>query len=200
MTYSGVLRKGTGEPLANADKILQLKLWPSAAPEGSELCAAGPIAVTTDNLGHFSVALDACLPVIKAHSDVFIEVIVGTVSLGTTKLGAVPYAVEAAHAVASDSAATADAARAAASITSSAIRVSKDCSYASGLYTDCSCTTDEVAIGGGGCSAGCSNNYTLAETTRIDEKAYVWRVSCSDSTGKRVRCSGESALCMKVSQ
>jgi hypothetical protein len=199
MVYSGILRKGTGEPLPNVEKVLQLKLWPSATREGTELCDVGPIDITTDNLGRFSAPLDDCLDAVKYNNDIHIEVIVGAVSLGTAKLGAVPYAVEAAHAVSSDSASGAEEAYKAATVAVGALRVSNDCKF-EGSYTDCACAADEIAISGGACASGCGNSGALVESTRILEKTNVWRMSCANTSGSRVKCGSELAVCMKVSQ
>jgi hypothetical protein len=200
MTYSGIMRDGDGKPLASVDKILQVKLWPSATPTDTAICAIPPTAITTDNLGHFSLPLDPCLDAVKENNELYIEVIVGTVSLGTAKLGAVPYAVEAAHAetadhaVSTDSAASADLAG---GVFGSSVRISKDCTFVNNSHTDCRCAADEVAISGGACAAGCGINGWLAETARLGEDPRVWRLSCANADRNRIQCSSEFALCIK---
>jgi hypothetical protein len=81
-----------------------------------EIALCSTDAVSTPVLdGHFRVALDASCPTaVSANPDAFVEVVVdGTTSLGRSKLGAVPFAVETKHAVTATSAATATAALAA---------------------------------------------------------------------------------------
>lgn len=200
MTYSGVMRDGNGNPLADADKILQIKLWPTSEPTGDALCAIPPTAITTNSLGHFAIPLDPCIDTVRENSELHVEVIVGTVSLGTAKLGAVPYAVEAAHAEAAGYAEfsnLADAANAAKAVSGDSVRISKDCTFINNSATDCKCADDEIAISGGACSAGCGVNGWLAESTRLENDPKVWRVSCSNSSLGRVRCTSEFALCMK---
>lgn len=121
-------------------------------------------------------------------------------SLGTAKLGAVPYAVEAAHAEAAgyaEFANLADTANAARAVSSASVRISKDCTFVSNSHTDCRCSDDEMAISGGACSAGCGIDGWLAESTRLAEDPTIWRVSCANSSLGRVRCTSEFALCMK---
>ncbi len=56
--------------------------------------------------GRFRIALDgSCKPAINANPDVYVELLDGTTSLGRSKIGAVPYAVEADHAVSAANAA-----------------------------------------------------------------------------------------------
>lgn len=112
MTYAGVLEGADGKPLTG-NQIVEVRLWPSATPgtSGKQLCAAGPKTVTLDAHGRFSIALDDCVATIKAAADAWLEVLLETngdsSSLGTTKVGAVPYALEAGHATAADTAAAA---------------------------------------------------------------------------------------------
>jgi hypothetical protein len=55
--------------------------------------------------GRFSVALpDTCATAVKASPDAWAEVLVDGASLGRTKIGAVPYALEAGHATNADNA------------------------------------------------------------------------------------------------
>jgi hypothetical protein len=103
MTYSGVLLDAAGKPLPSP-QIIEVKLWPSGTPGTTALCTSSPKSTPIDSSGRFSIPIDPCVATIKSTPDAWAEVIVGTSSLGTSKIGAVPYAVEAAHATAADTA------------------------------------------------------------------------------------------------
>ena len=106
LTYAGVLRDGSGTPLVGSPRV-EIKLW-SAAQAGDALCSSG---LQTPGLqeGKFAIGLpDNCADAVKASPDVWVEVIADGVSLGRSKVGAVPYALEAAHASAADVAARAE--------------------------------------------------------------------------------------------
>lgn len=92
LTYSGMLYE-SGEPVTD-DKTLVIKLW-DAATGGNELCITSAADVPVEE-GRFRVALDdTCTDAVSANPDTWVEVSVGTETLPRTKLGAVPYAVEA---------------------------------------------------------------------------------------------------------
>jgi hypothetical protein len=110
LTYSGVLQKPDGSPLTSSGHNLEIKLWSTGPTGGTALCdttVAAP-TFTLDNSGRFSVQLDdACTGAIGANAGAFVEILLDGNTLGRTKLGAVPYAIEATHAVNADSAANA---------------------------------------------------------------------------------------------
>jgi hypothetical protein len=100
LSYSGTLTEG-GQ-LVNAPRQLTVNLWSNGSPQTGEvaLCSTNVASTPVIN-GRFRVALDAsCKSEINAHPDAYVEVVVGgTTSVGRAKIGAVPYAVEADHAV-----------------------------------------------------------------------------------------------------
>jgi hypothetical protein len=103
MTYGGTLTDLNGTPLTGSQN-LQLTFW-DAATAGNQKCTAGPTA-TALVAGTFQLALpDACTAAVHASPDLWVELFVNGASLGRTKLGAVPFAVEAAHASVATSAA-----------------------------------------------------------------------------------------------
>ena len=96
LNYAGTLLGASGTPLTGDHAIL-LRLW-SELEAGNVLCTR-PEAVVTLELGRFSLPLpDACADSVKNNPDVWVEVVVDSVSLGRAKIGAVPYAIEADHA------------------------------------------------------------------------------------------------------
>ena len=102
LTYSGVLTDASGVPLTGS-KNIQIQL---SDMTGAVACTVGPTAITL-KAGSFSLPLlDACTTAVHANPDLWVEVFADGSSLGRTKLGAVPYAVEAAHAKSADSTGT----------------------------------------------------------------------------------------------
>jgi hypothetical protein len=105
LTYAGVLSDPGGVPLTGIKRI-QISLFNRATPDGVIQCTAGP-EMKTLVAGGFQMDLTACAKAINATPDLWVEVFVDGVSLGRAKLGAVPFALEAGHATASDSASAA---------------------------------------------------------------------------------------------
>jgi hypothetical protein len=103
--YSGTLSEA-GQ-LVNGMRPMTITLWANAAPTAGEgaLCTTTAASVPVVD-GRFRIPLDAgCVAAIHANADTYIEAIDNGVSLGRAKNGAVPYAIEAAHAVSASSAA-----------------------------------------------------------------------------------------------
>jgi hypothetical protein len=93
LSYSGTLTDTSGTPLTGSKNVL-LQLY-AAVTGGSALCASTPASVTLIS-GTFQVPLgDDCVDVIHANPDLWIDVLIDGASIGRSKLGAVPYAVEA---------------------------------------------------------------------------------------------------------
>jgi hypothetical protein len=108
LTYSGVLQKQDGSPLSSPGHNLEIKLWSTGSTGGTALCSTIVPApeFTLDAGGRFSVQLnDTCTGAIGANPGAFVEIVLDGNTLGRTKLGAVPYAIEANHAATADSAA-----------------------------------------------------------------------------------------------
>jgi hypothetical protein len=105
MTYSGVLTDMSGTPLTGM-KNIQITLF-DAATMGNQVCSYGPSAVALSSGGAFQAVLPTqCTTAVHGAGDLWVEVFVDGNTLGRTKLGAVPYAIEADHAVNADQAAT----------------------------------------------------------------------------------------------
>jgi hypothetical protein len=97
LTYSGTLTDQSGAPLAGQRSIL-VALWDLAAA-GNQVCATAPSSVTLA-AGTFALALpDACASAAASNPNLWVEVTVDGTSLGRSKLGAVPYALEAQRSV-----------------------------------------------------------------------------------------------------
>ncbi len=104
-TYSGTLQDASGNPaLQTGSHNVAIKLY-KAQTGGTSVCDTGAAQpLTVDAHGRFSLPIDACMATVKANPDLYAEVVVDGAALGRSKLGAVPYAVEAAHATAADTA------------------------------------------------------------------------------------------------
>jgi hypothetical protein len=75
-------------------KNIAIKLW-NAVVDGTAVCATTP-PPTLVSKGHFRIPLDeSCTPAVRAQPDLWVEVLVDGIPIGRSKLGAVPYALEA---------------------------------------------------------------------------------------------------------
>jgi hypothetical protein len=96
LSYSGVLQDANG-PVTGMHNI-QVTLY-DAVTAGNQLCQV-PSAPFTVASGRFTVQLpDACTTAVGANPSAWIDVVVDGADTGRTPIGAVPYAVEANHAV-----------------------------------------------------------------------------------------------------
>jgi hypothetical protein len=103
LTYSGVVEDASGNAVSGNHNI-QVNFWNSQTGGTTPLCLTASVPVTL-TAGRFSVPLpDSCTAAVQANKDVWAEVLFDGTAMGRSKLGAVPYAVEAAHATAADSA------------------------------------------------------------------------------------------------
>lgn len=94
MSYSGTLTDANGAPLTGS-KTIQIQLW--AVPSGgtTPVCATTSAALTL-LAGSFQIALpDTCVAAVHANAELWAEVSVDGSALPRTKIGAVPYALEA---------------------------------------------------------------------------------------------------------
>jgi hypothetical protein len=93
MSYSGVLTDTAGTPLTGS-KNIQVVFWDDPT-DGTAQCtvSAGSQPLVA---GSFRVPLsDGCTNAVHGYAELWVEVVVDGTSLGRTKLGAVPYALEA---------------------------------------------------------------------------------------------------------
>jgi hypothetical protein len=205
MYYSGTLTEN-GQ-IVSGQRDFTVNLWADGTTPGTPLCQTLSSATPVEN-GRFRIALaSACVAAINQNNNAWIEVLDGTTSLGRTKIGAVPYAVEANHATSADTATTApnathassaDTATTATNATNAtnatvaahlakgAIRVltlqNGGCVHGS-QSTDCTCGADEIAISGGGFAGGgpTGNTYWLNESNNglnMASTANIWRITC----------------------
>jgi hypothetical protein len=97
MTYSGTLTDPSGTALTGS-KNIQIAFWDQATGGATPLCVT-PSTMQMLVGGSFQIALpDTCVAAVHANPDVWVEVSVDGAPLTRTKIGAVPYALEAASA------------------------------------------------------------------------------------------------------
>lgn len=119
LTYSGYLALADGA-LVNATKDIALLAYDSATG-GTLVCQviSSPVSVVA---GRFQLSLsDTCATAIHASADIWIDIQVEGASLGRTKIGATPYALEAGNALSAATAASATNARNAANAANAAL-------------------------------------------------------------------------------
>jgi hypothetical protein len=93
LTYSGTLTDAAGTPLTG-QKNIQLLLY-NVATGGTPACSTTPMSVTLIG-GAFQITLpDTCTTQVQTGPDWWLDVVVDGGSLGRTKLGVVPFAIEA---------------------------------------------------------------------------------------------------------
>jgi hypothetical protein len=192
LTYSGVLEDVNGAPLAGSKEI-EIALF-DAQLAGSKQCDAKQKVVLVN--GRFQVLLpDTCTQAVQAGTDLWIEVSVDGASLGRTKLGAVPYAVEANHAATASAALVAATANAAAGSLASSItalqsdvgalkaRADLRVSYKSGNNGTVSCDVFCAGENWGGWTGTC----VAAE--RLDTRTYVGCAATNSTNGLDCWCA-----------
>lgn len=100
LTYTGYIETPDGQPVTTKINV-GLRLW-DAVDAGNRLCEI-EVPDVTPVAGRFQIALPVqCANAIKAKPDTWVEVLIGGAPLGRTKIGAVPYALEAGHATKAD--------------------------------------------------------------------------------------------------
>jgi len=102
LTYTGYLETPDGKPLSDTVNV-GIMVW-DAATEGTKVCEAGAEKVKPVG-GRFQIPLPDCQAAVGQSPELWLEAVIDGTSLGRTKLGAVPYAVEANHAATADGAA-----------------------------------------------------------------------------------------------
>jgi hypothetical protein len=101
-TYSGLLEDSDGVPVSGSVNV-GVSLH-DADPDGEKVCEADSRELVIV-AGRFQISLpDECTAAVKVNPNLWLEVEVDGASLGRTQLGAVPYAVEANHAVTAETA------------------------------------------------------------------------------------------------
>ncbi|MFZ5896829.1 MAG: hypothetical protein ACOY0T_37580 [Myxococcota bacterium] len=107
LTYTGHLEAPDGTPV-DQKKNIAVQLFAQEV-DGNSVCSS-PSKPTDVDAGRFQVPLPAeCVRRVQESADLWVEVSVDGAPLGRTKLGAVPYAVEASHSTTADSAVVANA-------------------------------------------------------------------------------------------
>jgi hypothetical protein len=174
MTYYGTVTDTTGTPVSGM-KNIQLQMWNVATGGTTPVCLTTSTAMTL-TAGNFQVVLpDTCTTAVHAGADLWIEVLVDGATTGRTKLGAVPFAVEAGHAASADTATTAAGATGALMTSVSALQAHDIYAFKKGgdngtVNCTAYCTGDSWATVGNG-------RGTCVAAYRTDTQKYV---GCDD--------------------
>ncbi|MGC4069240.1 MAG: hypothetical protein QM784_32245 [Polyangiaceae bacterium] len=97
LTYSGTLEAADGSPLVGTHQV-QIGFY-AAVSGGTPVCQTEASSVALDPHGRFSIGLpETCASAVRGNANLWSEVLVNGSPLGRTKIGAVPYALEAAAA------------------------------------------------------------------------------------------------------
>lgn len=108
LTYTGYLENPDGTPIAGQPAVA-VAFYSDAEMTEKALCSAKMPAAPGVVNGRFQVPLPQdCVDAVQSNPHLWVDVEVDGSSLGATKLGAVPYALEAGHSVVADSAAKLD--------------------------------------------------------------------------------------------
>jgi hypothetical protein len=154
LTYTGYIETPDGKPVTTPVN-LTVHVW-NMATAGAKVCEIA-VENVTPVAGRFQVALpDSCATAAKASPDLWLELVVDGSSLGRTKLGVVPYALEAGHATNADNATKAD----------SATSADKASAAAGALATE---LADKITQGGQA-TLSCPADMSRIEASCIDNK------------------------------
>lgn len=97
LVYSGTVLTSAGAPITTQQSI-SIRLF-DVASGGTAKCTTST-TLTPSSTGAFSVSLDpSCVAAVSDNPALWVEVTVGATTLPRTRLGATPYALEAANAV-----------------------------------------------------------------------------------------------------
>jgi hypothetical protein len=94
LVYTGILTDAAGAALSSPQNV-GVAIY-DAQSAGNKVCERAAQSTTLDPAGRFQVTMpDTCAAAVGANSDLWVEVTLGGNSLGRSKAGAVPYAIEA---------------------------------------------------------------------------------------------------------
>jgi hypothetical protein len=196
LTYVGELDDPNG-PITGSRHI-QVILY-DAVTGGNSLCQSASASVNVAS-GRFSVQLpDACTSAVAAKPNAWVDVLVDGNDTGRTPIGAVPYAVEANHAVSAENASSAE--RAADGGLSAGLQVftavgetAFPCAPAFGDTVDCTCPAGTWAVSGGGYAALATGVF-LRESR--PNSATAWRITCATPTAD-APCIKYAVVCARI--
>jgi hypothetical protein len=227
LSYAGLIADSAGVPLADGMHMIRVNVY-DAATAGNRLCQSPEGGVPVRE-GRFRVTLQDCVATVAMRADLWAEVTVAGDAIGSrSKIGAVPYALEATHATSADlAAAVANGAVGRAQLANGAVdgariaanvQLAGDVSVAGSLagnpvlgvsirqVTSC---TNLGPIGPTDCACAANEvaigGGAYAMSALLDESrpsdARTWRVGCTQLTngmGSRILCRDPLAICMRV--
>ncbi len=172
--YTGTLLEN-GAPVTGSRSIA-INLWGDGTTQGTPLCET--VATVNVSNGLFRVPLSTgCKAAINQNNNAWVEVIDGANSVGRSKIGAVPYAVEADHA--SRASALVDGGSGGLLFFSvPGATLATPCIVNSGTsIVDCSCPSGTFVVSGG---VDCGGTNHPREDRPISTT--TWRLTCSNGS------------------
>lgn len=224
--YGGLVTSKDGAPL-EATHSVSLRLL--AAETGDSVLCSTPELAAQFKAGRFRIALPSgdkgCAKAVANNADSWVELTVDGTTFPRSKVGAVPYAIEADHAKAA-SAVTGPQADTLTKLSSSVaallaspgtgpapatsklsyrfVSVGSGCEWLPEYAaTRCTCEPGEIVVSpgawGGPKGVLSASRFERAgdEITTNSERARVWTFSCLSVTGEPIQCIGVQALCVK---
>lgn len=224
--YGGLVTSTDGAPL-EATHSVRLRLL--AAETGDSVLCSTPELAAQFKAGRFRVALPigdkGCAKAVANSADSWVELTVDGTTFPRSKVGAVPYALEADHAKAasavtgpqadtltelSSSVAALEASPGGGSAPASAklsyrfVSVGSGCEWLPDYAaTRCTCEPGEVIVSpgawGGPKGVLSASRFERApnETSTDRERARIWTFSCLSISGEPIQCIGVQALCVQ---
>jgi hypothetical protein len=224
--YAGTLSSKQGEPLDGTHPV-QVSLF-SAVTGGSALCTTSMLQVPV-TAGRFRVELPSgskgCREAVANNPDTWAELTVDGTTFPRTKVGAVPYAIEADHAKSAASVtggqadtltqlsatvaslqasmATMTPPATAKPIKARIIKAAPDCIFtASTNSTVCTCAVGEIIVGAGAWAGingaiNASGHQDRGDANDADRKR-SWTLSCATLDGEPVQCAYVQATCLSI--
>jgi len=225
--YGGLVTSKDGAPLEAAHAV-SLRLF--AAETGESALCSTPELAAQFKAGRFRVALPSgdkgCAKAVANNADSWVELSVDGTAFPRSKVGAVPYAIEADHAKAASSVTGPQAdtltklSSSVAALQTSAgngslpatsmlayrfVAVGSGCDWLPDFAaTRCTCEPGEIIVSPGawggpkGVLSASRFERSPNETATDRERARIWTFSCLSLTGEPIQCIGVQALCIKV--
>lgn len=224
--YGGLVTAKDGTPLDSTHSVSLSVL--GAETGGSPLCTT-PALAADFKAGRFRIALPTgdkgCAQAVSNNPDTWVELTVDGTTFPRTKVGAMPYAIEAGHAKLA-SAVTGPQADTLTQLSSqvSALQAAQGtapvpvtsklsyrfvsegagCDYLPDFgATRCTCEPGEIIVSPGawagakGVLNASRHERSPTEAATDIDRARVWTISCTSLTGDPVHCLGVQALCLK---
>lgn len=224
--YAGTVTSKQGDPLDGTHPV-NVSLF-GAVTGGSALCSTSTLQVPL-TAGRFRVELPSgsqgCREAVVNNPDTWVELTVDGTTFPRSKVGAVPYAIEADHSKSATSVtggqadaltqlsatvaslqasiATMTATSTAKPIKARVIKAAPDCIFNASLNaTVCTCAVGEIIVGAGAWAGinGVINasGHQDRDDANDSDRERSWTLSCATLAGEPVQCAYVQATCLSI--